>query len=110
MWTSRQWSAEPIGKRLREQSSLIFTISRENHERIHKETPPVPLLGYYALLSTLHNYEPAYNPVKDIDGLCGAIEKATRTPRAHQIERDLAGLAIEAIQLQKPIIFEGILT
>lgn len=107
--TARQWNGEPLGRRLRQNPSLIFDVDREIHELKHRECPPVPLLGHHALLGTLNRYNATYDPTKDIDGLCLAIDRATKGDRFHQIERDLAGLAIEAIQVQKPYIYEGII-
>lgn len=103
-----QWNAEPMGQALRQQPSLIFHMNRMSHERIHATTPAVPLLGHNALMGTLNRYEPRHDPTKDIDGLCMAIDKTVRGERFHQLERDLAGLAIETIMLQKPMILDGI--
>lgn len=106
--TARQWNAEPIGKKLRENGSLIFRIDREVHEELHREVPPVPLLGHYALLGTIQRYQPSYDPTKDLDALCLAMDKTVRGSRFNPIERELAGLAMEVIQLQKPFIYEGL--
>lgn len=104
LFSRRQWEAEPLGKRLREDGSLIFNMDMGTHQELHAHVPQVPLLGHHALLGTFNRYNPTYNPTKDIDGLCIAIERSSRHPRAHRLERHLAGLAIEAIQLQKPYI------
>lgn len=106
--SQRQWSAEPIGQALRSQPSLIFRIRSETHNLLHDETPAVPLLGYHALRGTFQRYEPTHDATKDIDGLCLAIDRTVRGQRFHPLERDLAGLAIEAIQLQRPYIMDGL--
>lgn len=95
-------------KALREQESLIFRMPIDAHDELHAQTPPVALIGHYAALGVLGRYNPTFNPTRDIDNLCLAIDKSTRGPQFHQLERDLAGLAIEGVQLQKPYILEAL--
>lgn len=104
-----EWTLRPAGREIRNTQSLIPRIDREIHEAIHDECPPVPLLCYNALKLTVQKFEPVHNTLKDMDNLMSAIEQATRHPRTHPIERDLAGLAIEAIDLQRPYIMEGLI-
>lgn len=107
--TEKQWTSERFAALLRRHQSLIFDVDREIHELKHRECPPVPLLGHFALQGAFNRYHATYDPTKDIDGLCLAIDQATKGDRFHQIERDQAGLTIEAIQIQKPYIYEGII-
>ncbi len=102
------WTARGEAKRLRDTQSLIPRIDRELHDELHLACPHVPLLGSHALQAVNHIFEPTGNTMDDMDGLMSAIERASRHPRAHMIERDLAGLAIEAIDLQRPFIKKGL--
>ena len=81
---------------------------RQLHERIHRECPAVPLLGYYALVRTLRDFEPNPNPLKSMDSLMLAIEGSTEHPRVHPIEKQLGLLAVQAIDTQRPYIREAI--
>lgn len=103
----QEWSLRPDAKTLREHPSLIFPITRAEHNEIHKHYPAVPLLGYYALQRTLAMYEPGDTPVESIDNLMKSMEHAANHPKAHIIEKHLAELAIWAIDLQKPLIAEA---
>lgn len=105
----QEWSLRPYARQLRETPSLIPRIDRDAHESLHANCPPVPLLGHYALMGTVARFQPTGDTLRDISGLQSAMEQATRSSRFHPIERDLAGLAIEALDLQIPFIKEGLI-
>jgi hypothetical protein len=103
------WTSRPEAKELRDTRSLIPRIPRDIHDELHIQCPHVPLLGSYALQNVARLFEPTGRTLDDMDGLMSAIERASRHPRAHMIERDLAGLAIEAIDLQRPFVRKGLI-
>lgn len=106
----QEWTLRPNAERLRESPPLIPEIPREIHNEIHANTPAVPLLGHHALLHTAKFYRPIpYDTLGSMDNLMFAMEEAARHERAHPIERDLAELAIQAVDLQRPYIREGLL-
>lgn len=109
LYERAQWNSSKYGKELRGTPSLIPHIDRELHDEIHRNCPPVPMLGNYALARTLTGFEPTTNTIQTIGRLQSALERATRPSRAHPLERDLAGLAIEALDLQIPFIREALL-
>jgi hypothetical protein len=100
----QEWSLRPEAKRLRENPKLIATIDRETHTELHEQCPPVPLLGYYALMRVNSVFYPAYTTDQTLDNLCFAIEQANKAPKCHPIEKELGELAIEAIDLQRPYL------
>lgn len=53
-------------------------------------------------------FKPTGDTFRDIEGLMWAFEDTGRRPKAHPIERELADLAIEAVDLQRPFIREGL--
>lgn len=106
--SEKAWNADSAGMKLRRQPSLIFEMDREAHKELHQQTPAIPVLSHYAILGTLANYYPTYKPEQDIDSLCKAIEYSVDNPRTHKLERNLAELAIEGIQLEKPLILDGL--
>lgn len=107
IFNKQEWSLRPDAKTLREQPSLIFSLSRSEHNEIHRNVPAVPLLGYHALQRTLAMYEAGDTPIQSIDNLMTAMEHAANHPKAHIIEKHLAELAIWAVDLQKPFIAEA---
>lgn len=46
--------------------------------------------------------------MQTMDEVCYAIDKAAEHPSVHPIERGVAELAIQAVQIQKPFIEEGL--
>lgn len=101
-----EWSLRPQAKQIRETPSLIPETPRDFHDYIHESVPAIPLLGYHALLHTLSRFEPTNDTIQTLDSLMTAIEYAEHHPKAHDIERDLARLAINALDLQRPFILE----
>lgn len=103
------WASRGDARDLRNTQSLIPRIPTEVHRELHEQCPHVPLLGSYALRAINNDlFVPTGRTLQDMDGLMSAIERASRHPRVHMIERDLAGLAIEAIDLQRPFIRKGL--
>jgi len=107
LWPRREWTLRPEARKIRETPSLIHRIDREVHDYIHESTPGVPLLGFYTLRSVLEYFDPVGHPLNDIDWLCLSIDHATKSHPTHPIERDLGGLAIEVLTMQKNIILDG---
>ena len=83
-------------------------MEREVHEELHKNTPGVPLLGYRALQLVNREFIPSDTVLRSIDNLMKAFEIASRHPRAHPIDRDLAMLAVEAVELQRSYVRRGL--
>jgi len=100
----QEWSLRPEAKALRETPSLIPRIDRDVHNEIHRVCPPVPILGFHALRRTIREFQPTPELFSSMDNLMFAMEAAARDPRSHKIESDLAMLAVQAIDLQRPIL------
>ena len=104
----KAWSSRPEANRLRTQPTLIPLMDREIHEETHRETPAVPLLGYRALQLVNSEFVPSDEVLRSMDNLMKAFEIASRHPRAHPIDRDLAMLAVQAVELQRPYVRRGL--
>ena len=102
-----QWSARKEAHALRSMPALIQRIDHDSHRELHANVPAVPVLGFHALRHTLNAFEPGRTANQNIDNLLVAMEAARDHPRAHDIERNLADLAIIAVDLQRPFIRAG---
>lgn len=100
----QEWRLRPEAKALREDRSLIVRLDRSEHNEIHRHCPPVPLLGFYALQRVNKLYEPGDTPLESIENLMQSIEASAKHPRVHEIEKQLAGLAVWSLDLQRPFI------
>ncbi len=107
LFDRRSWELRAESKYLREQPSLIPLMDMDIHSELHQNCPPVPMLGYYALNSIVSNFHPHSNTLISMDRLMGAMEQSTRHKNTHPIERELAALAIEAVELQRYFIKDG---
>lgn len=101
-WTESHWTSTKEANTLRTMGSLIIRLDRTTHEAKHRDTPPIPLLGYHTLKRVLATYEPGGSPLKSVDNVMSAIERAASVPQAHDIERAQASLAVWALELGKP--------
>lgn len=101
-----EWELRPEARKIRQTPSMVPVLTRENHDIIHDRVSIVPLLGHHTLNAIPGLWTPRGDTIRDIDSLCRAIDWAS-TPRLVQpIERDLAGLAIEALMMEKDILKE----
>lgn len=108
LWDRASWTLRKESLYLRDQEMLIPMIDREAHNELHRNCPPVPALGYYALRRTMKLWEPDRSPLRSMANLTEAIGASTRVPQAHRLEKELASLTIQAIDLQAPYIREGL--
>lgn len=104
----REWTLRPPAQKIRENHNLIPRIDRQAHVEIHRECPPVPLLGYHALQRTVKLWEPAGGTIKSLDSLCSAIDASASNSLSHPLERELAYLTIEALELQRPFLVDAL--
>lgn len=110
VFNRQEWTLRPKARAIREHPSLIVNMPRALHNEIHATCPAVPLLGYAALDIVQTNWDPDPNHLKSMDNLLFAIDTVSIHPKAHQIERALAQLAGQAVELQRPYIIEGIVS
>ena len=104
LFDSASWESRATSKHIRRDSSLIVPLDIDAHAELHKEIPLVPLLGHYAMQDVANMYKPGKNYLNSVENLQRSIERAGKTPKAHQLERDLGELTIHALDLQKPYL------
>lgn len=109
LFEKANWNATEPGRKLRITPSLIPRIDRDVHTELHDNTASIPVLGHSAMLGVLMRFHPTGDTLKDMDYFALALDRATKTPRAHQSERDIAGIAIEEFLSQKQYVIEGML-
>ena len=104
------YSSRPELHALRETPQLIPRIDRRVHEHIHDTLHVVPLLPHAIARNVLRNFEPRTDHLSSIDALIRTIDCASRCPHADYMERTISGLVIEALEIQRPFIKEGLCT
>lgn len=83
-------------------------MERELHQELHLFCPAVVNLGHHALEKTLSVFQPTGNTLVTMDRLMSSIEQSTRHYKVHPIERELASLAIEAIEMQRSYVTDSL--
>lgn len=105
----REWTLRPQAETIRENPWLIAPIDREVHDELHRECPPVPLLGYHALLRVANDFRPRPGDhLGSMDELIMSIDRAIQHPKTKPIEAELGMLTMRAVELQKPFIRQGL--
>lgn len=104
------WESHPERLRLRGQQSLIIPMDEGIESQLHIAVPTVPLLDIYTAQHTRNIYVPGKTYTGSVNSLMSAIDKALRHPRTSELQRDLGGLTIMALEMQLPFIREGLIT
>jgi hypothetical protein len=104
------WRADRNNCKLRQAVGMIALMGVEEHTALHNACPAPPPLDIHIAQRASGLYVPHTNPLIAIDNFRFAVDKALRHPRAHDIERNVAMLTIEAVTLQLPFIREGLIT
>jgi hypothetical protein len=103
------WRSSDVRVDLRENRWLIPPIDVETHQELHKAVAVVPALDFYTAARVRRDFEAEPGQfMQNMDLLQLAIEDALKHPRSSGLQRDLGALTIQAIELQKPFIEEGL--
>lgn len=107
--SKRQWRAQEPTRELRENQWLKPPLYDDAHDRLHRAVGVVPLPDHAFAESILNRFKPVYGDYfASVDNLLFAIEGAAIGRHIDGIQRELGHLMIQAIDLQKPFIKEGI--
>lgn len=99
-----QWESSELSLKLRDKSSLLVFMDIDEHRELHAHCPSVPLMSHYIQDMTLRELKSSSDPIIALSNLELAIERAQHRQQANDLEKRLADLTLEAIELQKPFI------
>ena len=102
------WNARKETKALRCMGGSIVRLAAEPHRELHRAVSSVLVPNIYMARHMLANYSPQGDVFRNIDELSRVAESATNHYRATEIDKQLGGLIVMSLQLQKPFIREGI--
>ena len=103
--TRSDWTSNKLANRLRTVGELMPELWQPAHDSLTRACPIVPLLGYKALELVTADFRPVKdNTMNSIDRLLCTINKVSNNQSMHQIERQLAELAMHSIETQIPYI------
>ena len=104
------WGSQEYGRKLRTCYWLIPLLHPTIHQTIHESLASVPLPDRYAQRNIWMGFEPVENDyLGSIDNLLFSIEAANKHPRTSRLDKQLTYLAMCAIELQKPLVKEGLI-
>lgn len=109
LYSARIWKSQEPTAKLRSTPQLVIPIAADAHKEIHREIAIVPVLDHFTAERVLKNFYPVRNDyIASANELMFSIDEAIRSPKAREIEVALGQLVIHAIELQLPIIKEGL--
>jgi hypothetical protein len=88
---------------------LVAYMGATEHRALHRDLPAVPVLDIFSIQRLLRVYEPTPDTMQNMDNYMRSIEQVMMSPKSHSIERQVASLAIHAVDLQRPYVREGLL-
>lgn len=106
----KSWGLRPDGQRIRESRPFMVRMDNSVHDELHRVCPPVPVPDYFALQRISRSTNFNLPTLEAVDSLRFATEEAIRHPRAHDIEKALAGLMLDAIDVQMPFVRDSLQT
>jgi len=106
----KSWGLRPDGQRIRESRPFMVRMDNSVHDELHRVCPPVPVPDYFALQRISRSTNFNLPTLEAVDSLRFATEEAIRHPRAHDIEKALAGLMLDAIDVQMPFVRDALQT
>lgn len=106
-----QWDAMIGTAALRAMPGLIVDGPRPIHDELHRNVECVPPLTMHVAQHTLNYYQdrPEDN-LRSIDNFMRSVDRAIRHPKASEMEKVIAQMAIHAVELQLPYIEEMVET
>lgn len=109
LFNKREWESRPQYKELRQNSGLIVPIDREVHNELHRNVTQVPVLGYYGIMAVQKEFYRGRTHLDTVDNLLFALESVERHPRLSDLDKALAGIALQAVEIQRPFIAKGLI-
>lgn len=107
LFNKREWESRPQYRELRENAGLIIPMDREVHNELHRAVSQVPVLGYYGIMAVHREFYRGRTHLQTMDNLMFALETASEHNRLSDLDRSLASIALQAVEVQRPFIVSG---
>ena len=107
LFNKREWESRPQYKELRQNPGLIVPMDRDIHNELHRSLAHVPVLGYHAIMAVNKEFYRGRTHLETLDNLMFAIESLENHPRLPDLDKSLANIALQSLDIQKPFIIEG---
>ena len=104
--TRNMWSIYKQGAQIRNTPSLLIRMDRSDHNEIHDNCPAIPVPSYHVLAKVAGIFIPTRDTLQTVDNLMFAVDEALKHPKCREIERGLGQLTIQALEEQRPYLFD----
>ena len=103
----RAWESNIATKKIRTTHELMMPVDPIGHIALHEQITLVPLPDRFLAQRVLNNFTPIRGRyLKSLDELIRVFETQVKHHKATYLERQLGGLTIMALEMQRPILKE----
>lgn len=103
------WDSHEATKALRNNRWMIPPLEAHVERRIHAEIAVVPLLDPQTAWFVRRDFEPAEgNHIETMYNFIRTVENTLKHPKASTLQRTLGALTAQAVELQIPLVEEGL--
>lgn len=103
------WESRKDLKLIRTMNAMMFRLYVEPHGELHNALASVPVPDRFMAGRILRNFESGSGALQNIDNFCFAVEEARTHHKTQAIERGVGLLIIDAMEIQKPFILDGLI-
>lgn len=109
LFSKRLWRSQDPTMKLRENQWLKPPMYDDAHAALHEAVGIVPVPDWNMGQLILRQFEPVRGDYfKSVDNLLLAVENVARNPRSDAVQRELGHLIVQAVDLQRPFVQEGL--
>ncbi len=95
-------------ERFRQIGGLVVPLLVTCHQELHDNISRVPMMDEPAMKHVIDNYEPADTYMQSYSNLIIAYERTLRHYDIDKINKQIGGIALDAIIAQRPYIKDGL--
>jgi hypothetical protein len=109
LFNRNTWRGSNTSKEIRENTWLKVPLDTLSHTALHRAVSVVPLPDRHTIQRVASDFIPVRGDyLASMEALIESIDKSSLHHRTQPLERDLACLAMRAIELQMPFVAEGL--
>lgn len=99
------WHTGKISKKIRQTHEFIPRLEKPVHRHLHDTCPVVPTMGYLAMLRVANGFDLVQgDTLGSLENVMRGVEVVENDNRFPDLERRLAGLMVESLDMQRLVL------
>lgn len=109
LYPRKWWTLYEPYQRTRETGLLIPRIDAITHNALHRTVTVVPVPDFQTMSRVAKDFIPVRDdPISSIEALRDSFDRVTSQPDTNSLQRNLAGLTMNALDLQLKFVMDGL--